>query len=125
MRPDDDYIQGLVKFWQDLKKEEQQVTKQRREVEDQIRLELGLEDEMVQSFKGEGFKYEVRMNHKIDAQELEELAKTNGLEGYLRTLFRHKPELNAKAWDNAPEEVKQILGQAITTKPARPTFKIV
>jgi hypothetical protein len=74
----------------------------------------------------EGFtvKIEGRINQKIDADKLQVLAAEAGLSEHLSSLFRWKPEINAKAWGAAAEVVTKPLLGAITSTPGRPTFTI-
>ena len=65
-----------------------------------------------------------RMNRKVDADKLHELAIENGLEAHLQNLFRWKPEINAKAWAAADEAITKPLLDAITTTPGRASFAI-
>jgi hypothetical protein len=70
-------------------------------------------------------KITCKLTKKIDSDLLQEVAAENGLSEHLSDLFRWKPELNIKAWKAASEEITGPLSKAITSKPARPGFKIV
>jgi hypothetical protein len=70
-------------------------------------------------------KITCKLTKKIDSDLLQEIAAENGLSEHLSDLFRWKPELNIKAWKAASEEITGPLSKAITSKPARPGFKIV
>ena len=89
---------------------------------------LGLPEvyEGTKSFKPEGFKVKVtyRMNRRIDSEALQEIAAEYGLTEHLGALFRWKPEINAKAWKEAGEQITAPLLSAITTAPGRPSFNI-
>jgi hypothetical protein len=69
-------------------------------------------------------KTEGRINRKVDAEKLQVLAAEAGLSEHLSSLFRWKPEINAKAWGAAADAVTQPLLGAITSTPGRPTFSI-
>jgi hypothetical protein len=101
-------------------------------------LRRALEDEMVESFKvppdlegvgnyaDDGFAVKItgRMNRKIDADQLREIAAENGLTAHLSNLFSWKPSINAKAWKAATDDITKVLIAAITTAPGRPSFQI-
>jgi hypothetical protein len=65
-----------------------------------------------------------RLDHNVDGDKLHTLAAEAGLEEHLPALFRWKPELNIKAWEATDRTITDKLAQAITTKPAKPSFKI-
>jgi hypothetical protein len=69
-------------------------------------------------------KIEGRINRKINADKLQELAAENGLSDHLASLFRWKPEINAFAWKAAKPEITTPLLDAITATPGRPSFTI-
>ena len=73
---------------------------------------------------GYTIRMEGRINKKIDADKLQMLAAEAGLSEHLSSLFRWKPEINAKAWGAAADAVTQPLLGAITSTPGRPTFTI-
>ena len=73
---------------------------------------------------GYTIKTEGRINKKIDADKLQMLAAEAGLSEHLSSLFRWKPEINAKAWSSAADAVTGPLLGAITSTPGRPTFTI-
>jgi len=65
-----------------------------------------------------------RIDRKVDAELVQELAAENGLTEHLGALFRWKPELNLSAWKSADESITRALSGAITAKPGRPSFSI-
>ena len=73
-----------------------------------------------------GYKIKItgRMNRKVDADALQELAAEAGLTGHLSSLFRWKPEIDAKAWKSADASITSPLMGAITTTPSRASFAI-
>lgn len=118
----------LYQRWLDAKKVETKAVADRRELEDQMSLQFALPKNLDGTVKKEleGFtvKIEGRINQKVDADKLQLLAAEAGLSEHLSSLFRWKPEINAKAWGAAAEAVTQPLLGAITSTPGRPTFTI-
>jgi hypothetical protein len=98
-----------------------------------------LEDEMVKSFAlqpdldstvskdvdGYVIKITGRIDRKVDADKIQELAAQHGLESHLSTLCRWKPELNLTVWKATDPTITKLLAPAITAKPGRPSFSIV
>jgi hypothetical protein len=119
---------SLYQRWLDAKKVETKAVADRRELEDQMALHFALPKNLDGTVKKEleGFtvKIEGRINQKIDAEKLQLLAAEAGLSEHLSSLFRWKPEINAKAWGAAADAVTQPLLGAITSTPGRPTFTI-
>lgn len=119
---------SLYKQWLDAKEAERQAAEARRQIEDELIAELGIAetDEGSRTVKADGYKVKVtcRMNRTIDADALQEIAAECGLTQHLGDLFRWKPDINAKAWKDADEQITKPLLTAITTKPGRPSFSI-
>jgi len=119
---------SLYQRWLDAKKVETKAVADRRELEDQMALQFALPKNLDGTVKKEldGFtvKIEGRINQKIDADKLQVLAAEAGLSEHLSSLFRWKPEINAKVWNAASNAVTQHLLGAITSTPGRPTFTI-
>jgi hypothetical protein len=121
-------IEALSKEWTIAKMEETTATNYRRTIEDKLVKQLLVPE----SFEGTQnreigqyvVKIEGRMNRKINAEKLQELATANGLEAHLSSLFRWKPEIASAAWKAADESITKPLLGAITTTPGRPTFTI-
>ena len=118
----------LYQRWLDAKKLEAAVVAERRQLEDQMVELFGVPKDLDGTIKREadGFqiKMEGRINKKIDSDKLQMLAAEAGLSEHLSSLFRWKPEINAKAWGSASDAVTQPLLGAITSTPGRPTFSI-
>ena len=118
----------LYQRWLDAKKLEAAAVADRRELEDQMALQFALPKNLDGTVKKEleGFtvKIEGRINQKIDADKLQMLAAEAGISEHLSSLFRWKPEINAKAWGAASSVVTGPLLGAITSTPGRPTFTI-
>jgi hypothetical protein len=119
---------SLFQQWLDAKKAETKAVADRRDIEDQLAIYFGIPKDLDGTMKQEenGFviKMEGRINKKIDADKLQVLAAEAGLSEHLSSLFRWKPEINAKAWGAAADAVTQPLLGAITSTPGRPTFTI-
>lgn len=119
---------SLYSRWLDAKAAEKAAQEARRAIEDALIESLGVatETEGSQKFDADGYvvKTVCRMNRKIDAEALQEIAAENGLSNHLGSLFRWKPEINMAAWKSASPEITQPLMAAITAKPGRPSFSI-
>ncbi len=118
----------LYQRWLDAKKLEAAVVAERRQLEDQMVAEFtipkDLDGTVNHELDGYKIKIEGRINKKIDADKLQMLAAEAGLSEHLSSLFRWKPEINAKAWNSAADAVTKPLLDAITSTPGRPTFTI-
>ena len=122
-------ISTLSAEWLNLKEAERLATERRREVEDLLLSRIGIPEaldgtETVTTPEGFQIKIVGRMNRKIDAELVQELAAENGLTEHLSTLLRWKPEVNQSAWKAANESITRALSGAITTTPGRPSFSI-
>ena len=121
-------LELLAEAWMQAKEDERAATERRREIEDQIRSLANIADdsEGVQNVDAGAWKVKVtcRLDRKVDSDKVQELAAENGLSDHLSTLFRWKPEINAKAWDRADPAITNALAGAITVKPGRPSFAI-
>jgi hypothetical protein len=119
---------SLYQRWLDAKKMEALAVAERRELEDQMAAQFALPKDLDGTVKVEENGYIIRMegriSKKIDADKLQLLAAEAGLSEHLSSLFRWKPEINAKAWGAAADAVTQPLLGAITSTPGRPTFTI-
>lgn len=118
----------LYQRWLDAKKLETAAVADRRELEDLMILEFAipkdLDTTVSREVDGYKIKMEGRINKKIDADKLQMLAAEAGISEHLSSLFRWKPEINAKVWNAAADAVIQPLLGAITSTPGRPTFTI-
>ena len=118
----------LYQRWLDAKKAEGIAVAERRELEDQMvvvfTVPKDLDGTMKQELDGYVVKIEGRINKKVDADKLQMLAVEAGLSEHLSSLFRWKPEINAKTWNAAADNVTGPLLGAITSTPGRPTFTI-
>ena len=118
----------LYQRWLDAKKLETAAVAERRELEDLMvetfAIPKDLDGTVKHAIDGYVIKTEGRINKKVDAEKLQVLAAEAGLSEHLSSLFRWKPEINAKAWRAAADAVTQPLLGAITSTPGRPTFTI-
>ena len=119
---------SLYQRWLDAKKLETAAVKDRRELEDLMVEEFAMPKDLSGTVNHEVGGYKIKMegkiNKKIDSDKLQMLAAEAGLSEHLSSLFRWKPEINAKVWNSAAEAVTQPLLGAITSTPGRPTFSI-
>jgi hypothetical protein len=118
----------LSKEWIAAKNAEKEAQDQRRIIEDRMLSLIGLPEAFdgTENAAAGGYKIKLvgRLNHKIDADKLQELAAEHGLTDHLGSLFRWKPEINARNWKAAEGSITAPLLQAITTTPGRPSFAI-
>jgi hypothetical protein len=121
-------LHELSQQWLAAKDAEKRAQDERREIEDKIVgiVNLPADFEGTRNEKAGFFKISIvaRMNQKIDADRLQDIAHERGLTEHLSTLFRWKPEINARAWKAAQGSLTEPLREAITTTPGRPSFSI-
>lgn len=117
-----------IESWVEAKAAETAATKRRREIEDKLVKQLQIPENLEGSknIEAESFKIKVegRINRKVNADKLQELAAEHGLTGHLSSLFRWKPEINMTLWKAADTSITAPLLNAITTTPGRPSFTI-
>ena len=118
----------LYQIWLAAKADELAAVIKRRNIEDELVKQFAIEEtlEGAKYIEDEGFhiKIEGRINRRVNADKLQELAAENGLTEHLASLFRWKPEINATAWKAAKPEITKPLLDAITATPGRPSFTI-
>jgi len=121
-------VSSLASMWLMAKQAEATATADRRLIEDRVRELTGIRDDVegTENVKAPGYKVKIvsRLDRKVDADKVQELAAEHGLTTHLSSLFRWKPELNMSAWKAADESITRPLAAAITTKPGRPSFSI-
>jgi hypothetical protein len=119
---------SLYSEWIEAKAAEKAAQDKRRDIEDQIISTLGVQENLDGTVNLEDMGYKVkvvgRMNRKIDADKLQEVARDSGLESTLSVLFRWKPEINMATWKNTDPSITSVLAKAITVEPGRPSFTI-
>lgn len=121
-------VEQLAEMWLYAKDTETTATADRRAIEDQIRKIASISDDVegTENLALEGFKVKIvgRIDRKVDADKVQELAAEHGLTDHLSTLFRWKPEINMAIWKATDEAITKPLAAAITAKPGRPSFTI-
>jgi hypothetical protein len=117
-------IDELTAAWREAKEAEREAQERRRNIEDQITTMLAIPADLDGTSTYGALKVTGRIDRKVDADLLQELARDAGLTDHLSALFRWKPEINRKAWDAASESITRPLLGAITSKPGRPSFAI-
>lgn len=119
---------SLYQEWLDAKEEERAAIDERRAIENELVEQLNIPESLegTKTFDDGEFVIKVvgRMNRKINADDLQDVARESGLDSYLGDLFRWKPEINAAAWKAADKSITSVLERAITTEPGRPSFTI-
>jgi len=121
-------IEHLVRLWVSSKLAEADAMQKRRRFEDLIVEALEIPESLdgTENFDIGQYKLKIvgRLNRKIDAEKLAEIAKEYGLSDHLQSLFRWKAEMNVTAWKSAAEAITRPLLDAVTTEPGRPSFSI-
>ena len=122
-------LDTLAAAWADAKQDETIAVARRRTIEDRLveLLEIPETKEGTTSSTTEqGYQIKVvgRMNRKVDADRLQELAIAAGLTEHLPSLFRWSADVNAAVWKAADQRITSPLLGAITTTPGRPSFTI-
>ena len=119
---------SIYQQWLNAKAIETAAIKTRRDLEDAMvkifNIAQYLDGTVNMNWETYKIKVEGRINRKINADKLQELAAENGLTEHLASLFRWKPEINATAWKAAKPEITTPLLDAITATPGRPSFTI-
>ena len=122
-------LEDACRAWQEAKEAEASASAKRRQIEDTMLSLIGLPETLDGTENAEapgGYKIKItgRMNRKVDAEKLQELAAEAGLSEHLASLFRWKPEVNISVWKAAAPSITAPLTGAITTTAGRPSFKI-
>lgn len=121
-------LSDLSAQWLAAKETEKAAQEERRLIEDRMLSLIGLPEAFEGTENAYAGEYKIklvgRLNHKIDADRLQEIAAEHGLTDHLGSLFRWKPEINARVWKAADESITNTLLEAITTTPGRPSFSI-
>lgn len=124
MRP----MREIAAEWAAEKEVERQAVENRRLLEDEMvkimNVVPNLDGTITNEFDGYVIKITGRVDRKVDADKIQELAAQHGLESHLGTLCRWKPELNITIWKNTDPKITTLLAPAITAKPGRPSFSI-
>lgn len=122
------HLSSLADEWIIAKDEESRAINRRRDVEDKLRSLIGIPDSLegTETVKPDGYIIKVtgRINRKVNADKLQEIASESGLSEHLSSLFRWKPEINMTLWKAADPAITTPLLGAITSEPGRPSFSI-
>jgi hypothetical protein len=121
-------IPELAALWLDAKAREASAVEDRRAIEDRIKEIVRLNESLdgTETVERDGYTIKMvgRIDRKVNADQLQELAAEAGLSDHLSSLFRWKPELNVSIWKNTDESITGALAPAITAKPGRASFSI-
>lgn len=121
-------LQNLSALWIEAKAREVKATNDRRAIEDQMRSLIGVAENLdgTMTAKPDGYVVKItgRINRKVNADKLQELAAEAGLTEHLSSLFRWKPEINMTAWKATDAAITTPLLGAITSEAGRPSFAI-
>ena len=119
----------LASMWLAAKKQEEDATADRRDIEDHIKKLATIAENLEGTETVDPGRFEIkivgRIDRKVDGDKVQELAAEFGLTDHLAKLFRWKPEINMAIWKAADESITKPLAAAITAKPGRPSFKII
>jgi hypothetical protein len=121
-------IQALADQWLAAKAAESGAIAKRRKIEDDLVKALEVPDTLDGTVNHKHglyvVKVEGRINRKVDAEKVQELAAEAGLSDHLSSLFRWKPEINMTVWKQTSPEITTPLLGAITSSNGRPSFSI-
>lgn len=121
-------VEPLAQSWIDAKETEKNAVEVRRDIEDQLIKILSIKEDQEGTDSYEVGEYSVkivgRLNRKVDADKIQDLAAENGLVEHLQSLFRWKPEINVAVWKSADEKITRILSKGVLTTSGRPSFTI-
>ena len=121
-------LSELSRLWLIAKETEAKGIFDRRVIEDRIKSLAGVSDNLdgTETVTPGGYTIKIvgRIDRKVDADKIQEIAAENGLTEHLSSLFRWKPEINMAVWRSADESITKLLSAGITAKPGRPSFSI-
>ena len=122
-------MEGLTQSWIDAKERERLHAGVRRQLEDKILSLVGVSENMegtesVDTDGGYKIKITGRLNRKVNAERVQEIAAEEGLAEHLSSLFRWKPEVNLSAWKSADKVITAPFLDGITTTPGRASFSV-
>jgi hypothetical protein len=121
-------IEALAEDWLAAKAFESASIAKRRKIEDDLVKALQVPETLDGSVNHKHglyvVKVEGRINRKVDAEKVQELAAEAGLSDHLSSLFRWKPEINMTVWKQTSPEITTPLLGAITSTNGRPSFSI-
>lgn len=121
-------MREIAAEWAAEKEVERIAVENRRRLEDEMVKIMdvvpNLDGTITNEFDGYVIKITGRVDRKVDADKIQELAAQHGLESHLSTLCRWKPELNITIWKHTDPKITTLLAPAITAKPGRPSFTV-
>ena len=121
-------MREIAAEWAAEKEVERIAVENRRRLEDEMvkimNVVPNLDGTITNEFDGYVIKITGRVDRKVDADKIQELAAQHGLESHLGTLCRWKPELNITVWKATSPQITSLLAPAITAKPGRPSFTV-
>lgn len=121
-------LSELSRLWLIAKEAEAKGIFDRRVIEDRIKSLAGVSDNLdgTETVTPGGYTIKIvgRIDRKVDADKIQEIAAENGLTEHLSSLFRWKPEINMAVWRSADESITKLLSAGVTAKPGRPSFSI-
>lgn len=121
-------MREIAAEWAAEKEVERMAVENRRRLEDEMVQVLALVPDLDSTVSKDidGFVVKItgRIDRKVDADKIQELAAQHGLESHLSTICRWKPELNLTVWKATDQAITKLLAPAITAKPGRPSFSI-
>lgn len=119
-------MNSLYAQWLELKRREDEAKALRNALE--VEMSQGIPDDWEGSKTWEDGPYKIKasrkLNRKVDGNRVRDISAQFGLEEYTNTLFRWKPEIDAKAWKAADETVTKLFSDAITTTPGKVGFVV-
>ena len=121
-------LQELFAEWACMKAIEENAIENRRRIEDELSVALGIATTPTKSntFREGQYVVNVKRNitEKIDQPLLQRVAEHHGIESYLGELFNWKPTKKAAEWKQAPKDITNILALALTESEGRPSYTI-
>lgn len=117
-------IDQLSEQWQRLKHIEQEAANSRKEIEERIAQLIEMREEGVSTQETERFKVKAtsKLNRTLDSDSLQDQWKN--LPESVRSCVKWKPSLDTTSFRSLSATDEAILSQHMTTKPAKPTFKV-
>jgi hypothetical protein len=121
-------IDQMAADWISEKAKEKSAVERRRAIEDSLVAMMAIrpDAEGTTDLKADNFVIKAvgRLDRKIDAEKVQEIAMENGTYDHLAQLFRWRPEINMAVWKATAKEITNPLLAAITTTAGRPSFTI-
>ena len=121
-------INELVTKLYEAKQTEQAAKNVRTALEAELAQAIGVPEDWEGTKTNAVDKYKVtltrKMNVKINAIRLRELAIINNITPVLDTCFRWKPELVKREWDKADDGVRTKLSEALEITPGKASFTV-